>query len=161
MSDEHSPKDGVTSPQIMIDQPQFESILGQRKRKPGFGGITPGASSKLSDVKESDENPKVYLQLKHNPSLHKRLSLTPESKHRERPGLQSSHSLELGSLPTWRGKQFINLHNYWTGEQQSDRLHHQAPQVCFINQWPIPNNCIASWLQLSLLNITVRQLPCI
>lgn len=43
--------------------------------------------------------------------------------------LQPSRSLDLGALPTWRNKTFISLHNYWTGEQQSDRLHMQAKAV--------------------------------
>ena len=115
-----SPNHEITSPRINIEQP-FENLLGQRKRKTAITG------SKLSENTEIDDH-KVLLHLK-QPALHKRFSLTPESKHRERPALQSSHSLELGSLPTWRGKTFVTLHNYWTGEQQSDRLHHQAPQV--------------------------------
>ena len=126
------------------DQPQaFENILSsRRKRKPAIsdkdrysGAIqTSSRPSSLVEIKEEEKKepamaqPKGLLQIKQQ-HYSKRLSLTPESKHKERPTLQNSHSVELGSLPTWRGKTYTTLQNYWTGEQQSDRLHHQGPQA--------------------------------
>lgn len=123
------------SPQINVEVDEDEgegedtSILAKRKRKTAVGGTT--NSSPLTEITESEEPPdKTFLQLRQ--PFNKRLSLTPDhkdSKSRDKPGLMSSHSLDLGNLSTWRGKSYINLQNYWTGEAHSDRLHHQAPQV--------------------------------
>lgn len=116
--------------QITIDSNDspLDNILSKRRRKQAIGGG--GGGGKLKEIEESPheaEKGKVFLKLMQSDK--KRLSLTPETKHRERPGLQSSHSVELGSLPTWRGKAFLTLQNYWTGDQHSDRLHNQGAQV--------------------------------
>lgn len=131
------------SPHIHVeveeDQGESEegSILAKRKRKTAVGGSGSGSSSILTEITESSEEQPPsnqqggLLQLARQPF--KRHSLTPDhkdtSKAKEKSALMSSHSLDLGNLSTWRGKSYINLQNYWTGEGHSDRLHHQAPQV--------------------------------
>ena len=142
MSDEEQSLSIAVPQLIPTDEPQaFENILNKRRRKPAVtdkdrysGAISSSTRpSSLVEIKEEEKKEPVaqsknLLQLKQQ-HYAKRLSLTPESKHKERPNLQSSHSVELGSLPTWRGKTYISLQNYSTGEQQSDRLHHQGPQA--------------------------------
>ena len=98
----------------------------KQRRKPALSG--------LPQITESSDDNKGgggggLLQVKEHTSSAKRHSLTPESSRREMVPLQPSRSLDLGALPTWRNKTFISLHNYWTGEQQSDRLHMQAKAV--------------------------------
>ena len=99
--------------------------IKQRSRK------TPVVSKdSLPKITEAEEQSKpIHLQPKELHSVSKRLSLTPETKHKTVAPLQPSKSLDLGALPTWRSKTFINLHNYWTGEQHSDRLYTHAEQV--------------------------------
>lgn len=98
----------------------------RQRRKPALPGVP------LPQITESSDDNKGgggggLLQVKDHSG--KRHSLTPESSRREMVPLQPSRSLDLGALPTWRNKTFISLHNYWTGEQQSDRLHMQAKAV--------------------------------
>lgn len=128
---------GMLCPAISVDseeKPSVENGVGENRR-PARMRKTPVTSDNLPKITESDEQvnkPKpMLLQPLHN--VGKRLSLIPETKHRELPAIQPSKSLDLGTLPTWRNKTFINLQNYWTGEQCSDRLHTQAEQVWKVN----------------------------
>lgn len=100
------------------------------------GGRTEGRRPIRRPVVDDHRSKPVHLQpnVEHPASMTKRLSLTPETKHKEiiasaNNALQPSKSLDLGALPTWRSKTFVNLHNYWTGEQQSDRLHTQSTPI--------------------------------
>lgn len=99
----------------------------KQRRKPALFGL-PQITESSDDNKGGGGGGLLQVKEQHN-SSGKRHSLTPESSRREMVPLQPSRSLDLGALPTWRNKTFISLHNYWTGEQQSDRLHMQAKAV--------------------------------
>lgn len=72
---------------------------------------------------EEDSNKPFHLKPLDFPT--KKLSLTPENKQHRKAmmALQPSKSLDLSSLPQWRTRSFVTLHNYWNGEQTTDRLH--------------------------------------
>ena len=106
------------------------SLLDQRKKRSRKLGMATKDESKLPGISETSDSPTTKHVLKKPDPIDKRLSLTPElPRHRELKSLHNSRSLDLGALPTWRGKTFISLQNYWTDEQTSDRLHNQGHQV--------------------------------
>ena len=122
--DESNPSNPPSSTPSSANRPANQ----RQRRKPALSGVP------LPQITESSDDNKGgggggLLQVKDHISSGKRHSLTPESSRREMIPLQPSRSLDLGALPTWRNKTFISLHNYWTGEQQSDRLHMQAKAV--------------------------------
>lgn len=125
------------TPSISIDiaDEQNTSLSSQEEgRKPTRsrrqGIVLPKDDSIMPKIAESEEHSKtVHLQHKDLMPLNKRLSLTPETRHRGVVTLQPSKSLDLGALPTWRNKSFVSLQNYWTREQQTDRLFTQGNQV--------------------------------
>ena len=124
---------GETVPKINVESSDStesnNSILGQRKqRRTGVQNPVQNNLPKITESTDDANNKPQNLQKLQGP-FDKRLSLTPEMKHSDKRGLQSSHSLDLSTLPTWRGKTFVTLQNYWSKEQHSDRLHHQAPHV--------------------------------
>ena len=107
---------------------QEEGKKPTRLRRQGI--VLPKDESIMPKIAESEEHSKtVHLQQKDLMPLNKRLSLTPETRHRGLIPLHPSKSLDLGALPTWRNKSFVSLQNYWTGEQQTDRLFTQGNQV--------------------------------
>ena len=120
-----------STPTLKIeDYSMGPSLLDQRRKRSRKQGIVTKDESKLPGISETcDSPPNKHVHKKPDP-LDKQFSLTPElPRHRELRSLQNSRSLDLGALPTWRGKTFISLQNYWTDEQTSDRLHNQGHQV--------------------------------
>lgn len=119
-----------STPTLKIeDYSMGPSLLDQRKKRSRKQAIATKDESTLPGISEtSDTAPNKHVLKK--PPIDKRLSLTPElPRHREMRSLHNSRSLDLGALPTWRGKTFISLQNYWTDEQASDRLHNQGHQI--------------------------------
>jgi hypothetical protein len=122
------------SPTIVIDSVPSVEVSKPRGRLRKMPVVPSSSKDSLPKINETEEMNKstVHLQPKESHLVSKRLSLTPETKHRQVAPLQPSKSLDLGALPNWRSKKgtgFVGLQNYWTNEQFTDRLHTQPNQI--------------------------------